>query len=140
MYVCTHREMGFRETVCDSRYGGNNLAARCPLFESALQKDDIVEEFDSFWETASLPEFAERFPDAMALLWVLGEQDSRQISKELPGDEEDSLLNSLVDGSLTVSEVDDMVVIIPSGDDERVWSPFCTAEEIFDKIGWTENG
>jgi hypothetical protein len=88
VHICGHSDDAIQNKVCDER--SHNMAPRCPYFQERVDKEEARERFQDTWLNASLEEFASKFPDAMALLWVLGEQDSRDIPEVSEEDVQDS--------------------------------------------------
>lgn len=84
--VCANPSPGFCGGVCDPQYNGKEIAARCDLFEPRLSADKVKEEFNRFLLESSGEELARACPDIMALLWVLGEQTSRNFEDVSPLD------------------------------------------------------
>lgn len=71
--------------ICDGRFGGMSLAAQCPYFEAKHSADELKKQFRESVEDVLKSEdsqrigrLAQRFPDVMALLWVLGEDLSEE--------------------------------------------------------------
>ena len=58
--------------VCDSDFGGSQLARECPFFSPAKTKEQVKQEFEDFVKSADIAEIAFRYPDMAALMWVLG--------------------------------------------------------------------
>lgn len=79
--ICTNPNPGFCGAVCDETYGGANLAARCSQFDSRISADTAKAEFHKFLLEAPTEELAQRYPDIMALLWVLGGHMSRNFDE-----------------------------------------------------------
>jgi hypothetical protein len=79
-----------RGLPCDERIGGVEQARKCELWEPIQSKDEIKAEFQVLFEdTAELAPIAAEYPDAAALLWVLGngEMDEKTTAEEdLPDD------------------------------------------------------
>lgn len=88
---CIHKSRA--GILCDSRYGGEQIASQCPFFQSCNNPDDLKVEFDDFVESASKQELAQEFPDLVALLWTLGEDHVGELSIE---EEEDLSSNELL--------------------------------------------
>lgn len=57
--------------VCDEEVGGNKLARRCPCFAAKRTPEGIKEEFQEFLK-GDVGAIAEKYPDVVALMWVLG--------------------------------------------------------------------
>ena len=75
--------------VCDSNYGGEQIAAQCPFFEPKEDPEDIKVEFDEWMRTADKSELSQEMPDLMALLWVLGpDNDLPEPEDQEPEDQE----------------------------------------------------
>lgn len=65
---------GPRGVPCDERLGGVEQAKKCDLWEPIQSKDEVKDEFRALFEDPSdLGSIAAEYPDAAALLWVLGE-------------------------------------------------------------------
>lgn len=65
---------GPRGIPCDERLAGIEQAKKCDLWEPIRDKDEIKAEFQALFEdTSDLGPIAAEYPDAAALLWVLGE-------------------------------------------------------------------
>lgn len=79
--ICTNPNPGFCGAVCDESYGGANIAARCNQFDSRISAETAKAEFHRFLLEASTEELAQRYPDIMALLWVLGDHVSRNFGE-----------------------------------------------------------
>jgi hypothetical protein len=81
--------------ICDKRYGGIEVAAGCPNFQSKYTKEEIKQSLSNFFLNSSIPDIARRYPDMAALLWVLGDPEDRT---ELFGDEalEEELISEQV--------------------------------------------
>ena len=79
--ICTNPNPGFCGAVCDETYGGANIAAKCNQFDSRISADIAKSEFHKFLLEAPTEELAQRYPDIMALLWVLGDHVSRNFDE-----------------------------------------------------------
>lgn len=67
---CDHPER--KGLVCDPEYGGDAQARDCPLWQPLKSVDEIKQDFRAL--VASGPaEVGKLYPDAAALMWVLGE-------------------------------------------------------------------
>jgi hypothetical protein len=80
-------EDGPRAVLCDERLAGLKQARKCDLWEPVRTKDEIKTEFqEMFKDTSDLGPVAAEYPDAAALLWVLGEG---VIPEEVPEEPEE---------------------------------------------------
>jgi hypothetical protein len=79
--LCTNPNPGFCGAVCDETYGGAKIAAKCNQFDSRISAETAKAEFHKFLLEAPTEELAQRYPDIMALLWVLGDHVSRNFDE-----------------------------------------------------------
>lgn len=56
--------------VCDPEYGGEDLAAHCPLWEPIKTPEQIKQDFRNL-VAAGPAQVTKAYPDAAALMWVL---------------------------------------------------------------------
>lgn len=68
--LCSNKESGF--VVCDETKSGLSVAGRCEHFCPSRTVDDVKSDFKAFLRDTPLSEKAKRFPDLVALSWVLG--------------------------------------------------------------------
>lgn len=87
---CDHPDR--RGMVCDPEYGGEGVARDCPLWQPLKTVDEIKRDFRNL--VASGPvHMAKLYPDATALMWVLGEGAEDVLDGEVdaePPDEADA--------------------------------------------------
>lgn len=67
--ICLAKTATSERQICDS--GLDNQAPDCSLFECGRTKEELRTEFDDFLANSDRAHIAERFPDLVALLWVL---------------------------------------------------------------------
>lgn len=122
--VCAFTEDDkLRGMACDERYSGDQVVAKCPYFEPIRSAESARDEFNEFWDNAPASEFASKYPDAMALLWTLEEQDFRN-EVDMPTEEE---LRNVFGSSVPSPEsfpISMIIVEIPTGDSTVMWTPF----------------
>lgn len=68
--LCSLKESEF--VVCDESRLGLSVASKCSHFCPRKTPEDVKSEFKTFLRDSSLAEKARRFPDIVALSWVLG--------------------------------------------------------------------
>lgn len=93
--VCGHGRTTdqWNQRICDGRHGGQVVASQCPYFQTQ-DPELLKEQFKEFLRGASPGEIALRYPDVMALKWVLDLGDFEDILLELEkeAEEEDQAL------------------------------------------------
>lgn len=79
--------------ICDRGLGGEELAAKCPMFEFKSSPESLKEEFSRKLGLdggeVQVGELARDYPDVMALRWALGitqgevfEEDEEEVSED----------------------------------------------------------
>jgi hypothetical protein len=53
-------------------------AHSCPLFEYARDKEEVKSDFQKKLLSLSLPDLAATYPDMVALMWVLGDDQAKE--------------------------------------------------------------
>jgi hypothetical protein len=87
--VCIHAVRTALIT-CDERIeGGLCQAQQCTLFETDVDVESIKTLFKADLEGSSLVEVAGKYPDAAALMWVLGSDRYQDLNLELDDDDEE---------------------------------------------------
>lgn len=83
----------WNQKICDGRHGGQAVAGQCPYFQTQ-DLGIFKEQFKELLRTASPGEIALKYPDVMALKWVLDLGDFEDILLELEkeAEEEDQAL------------------------------------------------
>lgn len=61
-----------RGILCDARCGGVAQVRECPQFQERRTRQQVQDEFRAVVQQPNLAAIAAAFPDAAALMWVLG--------------------------------------------------------------------
>ncbi len=71
--------------VCDTRHRGGAQARECSFWSALRTPEEIKVEFQDFIQTADRGEVALEYPDVVALMWVVGDENTL-----FPLDQEDA--------------------------------------------------
>ena len=95
--LCSNKESGV--LVCDEQRGGLSIVSSCDKFCPSRSPEDVKREFHDFMDNARLAEIAHRYPEIVALSWVLN-KDLNETPRMIEIDPESRSVQLRVDDGL----------------------------------------